>query len=154
MCSFERGRTCNQSQMWTGVPAGERDWLYKRRRNNKMSAVAADRPSWTFMNITIDRISVSVSVLFLCEIKRGGQWLTLKVLLLRHGFQVLLGFFCFIDITNIQRKHSPRQCAKQREKGKPEHCHSEQPAAARPSHPFCLFKTDPNTQPTASFIDF
>lgn len=25
MCSFERGRACNQSQMWTGVPAGENE---------------------------------------------------------------------------------------------------------------------------------
>lgn len=120
-----------------------------------MNALAADRAAANEeTRVKVNRISVSVSVLFLCEVKRGGRRLTVKVLLLRHGFQVSLGFFCFIDITNIQRKHSPRRCAKQRMKGKPEHCHSERPAAARPSHPFCFFKTDPNTQTTASFIDF
>lgn len=54
----------------------------------------------------------------------GQRWrLTVNVLLLRHVLQGLVGLFCLINITDIQRKHSPRRCAKQRMKGKQVHSH-------------------------------
>lgn len=47
----------------------------------------------------------------------------MNVLLLRHVFQGSFSFFCLINITDIQRKHSPWRCAKQRVTGKQVHSH-------------------------------
>lgn len=46
-----------------------------------------------------------------------------SVLLLRQVLQGLVDLFCLFNITDIQRKHSPRPCAKQRMKGKQVHSH-------------------------------